>query len=259
MYPWLQIGPVYLSTYSLCFLAAFIVGGYMVYREAIRRGRATEDMLFVAIGALAGGVIGCKVSMFIFLGPQTFIHDLPYLWYSGQAWTGGFFGGYAGVLIVKRIRHITYATGDVFALALPVAQAIGRLGNLLGGDPFGQATTLPWGILQHGVVRQPSAAYELILDLGLFALLYALRDRMWRPGDLFNLYVVGYCALRFMVDFTRADARVLWGLTLVQCIDGLAVIEFGYLLLRSYLRYRAAHASAPVAASGGPTSVPTRA
>ncbi|HEX9038294.1 MAG TPA: prolipoprotein diacylglyceryl transferase family protein [Ktedonobacterales bacterium] len=245
MYPWLQIGPVYLSTYSLCFLAAFITGGNMVYREAIRRGRATDEMLYVALGALAGGVIGCKVSMFIFLGPQTWVRDLPYLWYSGQAWTGGFFGGYVGVLIVKRWRHITYATGDVFALALPVAQAIGRLGNLLGGDPFGLPTTLPWGIIQQGVRRQPSAAYELILDLALFALLYILRDRMWRSGDLFNLYVLGYCALRFLVDFTRADPHVLWGLTLVQCIDAIAVIQFGVMLLRSYLKHRALAATTP--------------
>jgi phosphatidylglycerol:prolipoprotein diacylglycerol transferase len=244
MYPWLQIGPVYLSTYSLCFLTAFITGGYMVYREAIRRGRATEEMLFVALGALAGGVIGCKASMLIFLGPQTFMRDLPYLWYSGQAWTGGFFGGYAGVLLVKRWRHITYATGDVFALALPIAQAIGRLGNLLGGDPFGLPTYLPWGIVQQGVRRQPSALYELVLDLALFALLYLLRDRMWRAGNLFNLYVLGYCSLRFLVDFTRADPRVLWGLTLVQLLYALAIVQFGSMLMRSYLKHRAVSASA---------------
>jgi phosphatidylglycerol:prolipoprotein diacylglycerol transferase len=249
MYPWLKIGPVYLSTYSLCFLVAFIVGGYMVYREAIRRGRATEDMLFVAIGALAGGVIGCKAAMFIFLGPQTFIRDLPYLWYSGQAWTGGFFGGYAGVLIVKRIRHITYPTGDVFALALPVAQAIGRLGNLLGGDPFGLPTNLPWGIIQQGVRRQPSALYELILDLALFAALYLLRDKVWRAGDLFLIYVLGYCSLRFLVDFTRADPRVLWGFTLVQVLYAIAIVQFSVMLWRSYVKYRAAATAIPAPAA----------
>jgi phosphatidylglycerol---prolipoprotein diacylglyceryl transferase len=249
MYPWLRIGPVYLSTYSLCFLAAFLVGGFLVYHEALRRGRATDDMLYVALGALAGGVIGCKVSMLIFLGPQTFIRDLPELWYSGQAWTGGFFGGYAGVLIVKRWRHIAYATGDVFALALPLAQSIGRLGNLLGGDPFGLPTSLPWGILQQGVRRQPSALYELVLDLALFAALYALRDRMPQAGDLFKLYVLGYCSLRFMVDFTRADPHVLWGLTMVQVLYAFAIAQFGYSLLRSYVKARARAATVPIGPS----------
>lgn len=246
MYPWLRIGPVYLSTYSLCFLAAFLIGGYLVYREAQRRERATEDMLYVALGALVGGVIGCKVSMLIFLGPQTFMRDLPELWYSGQAWTGGFFGGYAGVLIVKRARRITYATGDVFALALPVAQAIGRLGNLLGGDPFGLPTSLPWGIVQQGVRRQPSALYELVLDLALFAALYALRDRMPQAGDLFKLYVLGYCSLRFMVDFSRADPHVLGGLTMVQVLYAFAIAQFGYSLLRSYLKARTRAATVPI-------------
>src|SRR5260221_7717534 len=142
MYPWLHVGPLAISTYSLLFLCAFIVGGIVTYCEAKRQHRRTDAILRVALGALAGGVIGAKLSMFIFLGPATFIKDLPYLWYSGQAWTGAFFGGYAGVLIVKRWTHIEYSTGDVFALALPLAQAIGRLGNLLGGDPFGLPSNL---------------------------------------------------------------------------------------------------------------------
>src|SRR5579883_1864283 len=128
MYPWLHVGPFVISTYSLLFLCAFAVGGFVTYREAKRQGRATEAVLLVALGALAGGMIGAKLSMLLFLGPTTFIKDLPYLWYSGQAWTGGFFGGYLGVLLVKRFNHIKYSTGDVFDLALPLAQAIGRLG-----------------------------------------------------------------------------------------------------------------------------------
>jgi phosphatidylglycerol:prolipoprotein diacylglycerol transferase len=246
MYPWLHIGPLTVSTYSLCFLAAFAVGGLVTYREAVRLGRATEEMLIVALGALAGGLIGCKASMLLFLGPQQFVRDLPSLWYSGQAWTGGFFGGYAGVLLVKRWRHIAYSTGDVFAVGIPLAQAIGRLGNLMGGDPFGLPTTLPWGIVQQGVRRQPSALYELVLDLAIFFLILRLRGTLPHSGDLFNLYVVSYCIVRFAVDFTRADPRVALGLTLVQILYAVAVPAFAYKLWASYRRSRRLVA-APVA------------
>jgi phosphatidylglycerol:prolipoprotein diacylglycerol transferase len=240
VYPWLHLGPVIISTYSLLFLCAFIVGGIVTYSEAKRQHRATEAILRVALGALAGGVIGAKLSMFIFLGPATFIKDLPYLWYSGQAWTGAFFGGYAGVLIVKRWNHIQYSTGDVFALALPLAQAIGRLGNLLGGDPFGLPSNLPWAITQYGVRRQPSALYELLLDLILFVIILHLRDKMPRPGDLFKLYIVGYCSLRFLVDFTRTDPHILLGLTLVQVLYAFTVMAFGYQLIKSFRESRQA-------------------
>lgn len=234
MYPWVHVGPYAISTYSLLFLCAFIAGGIITYREAKRLNRATEAILRVALGALGGGLIGAKASMLIFLGPQTFIHDLPVLWFSGQTWTGAFFGGYLGVLLVKRLNHIRYSTGDVFALALPISQAIGRLGNLFGGDPFGKPSDLPWAILQQGVRRQPSALYEMILLILLFLLILYARNRMPRSGDLFKLYVVGYCCLRFLVDFTRADPQVLWGLTLVQVLYIPTIIGFGYSLCRSY-------------------------
>jgi prolipoprotein diacylglyceryltransferase len=61
-----------------------------------------------------------------------------------------------------------------------------------------------------------------------------MRTRMPRSGDLFKLYVVGYCCLRFLVDFTRADPQVLLGLTLVQVIYIPTIIGFGYGLCRSY-------------------------
>ena len=239
MYPWQHLGPYAISTYSLLFLCAFIVGGLLTYYEARRQHRATEAILRVALGALAGGVIGAKASMFIFLGPENFIKDLPTLWYSGQAWTGAFFGGYLGVLLVKRLNHINYATGDIFAPALPLAQAIGRLGNLLGGDPFGLPSSLPWAIMQRGVRRQPSALYEMILDLVLFAIIWRLRDKMPRSGDLFKLYVVGYCCFRFLVDFTRADPRVLLGFTLVQVLYAISIAGFGYSLWCSLREARA--------------------
>jgi phosphatidylglycerol:prolipoprotein diacylglycerol transferase len=251
MYPWLQLGSVYLSTYSLCFLAAFAVGGFVTYREAVRLHRATEAVLLVALGALVGGLVGCKASMLLFLGPQKFIADLPSLWYSGQAWTGGFFGGYGGVLLVKRWRKIPYSTGDIFAPAIPLAQAIGRLGNVLGGDPFGAPTTLPWGIVQQGVRRQPTALYELILDLALFGVLLALRGRLPQAGDLFKIYIVGYCSLRFLLDFTRADPHVLFGLTMVQVLYSLAIPTFGYQLVRSFVRRTRAHAEVRLPATAG--------
>jgi prolipoprotein diacylglyceryltransferase len=88
------------------------------------------------------------------------------------------------------------------------------------------------------VRRQPSAAYELALDVALFLAIWQLRDRLPRPGDLFKLYVVLYCCLRFAVDFTRADMRVIADLTIVQVVYVPAVLWFGYQLWKSYRETR---------------------
>lgn len=255
MYPWLHLGAATISTYSLCFLVAYIAGGALTYFEARRQHRATEELLQVALGALGGGMIGAKLSMLIFLGPATFIQDLPHLWYSGQAWTGGFFGGYAGVLLVKKWRHIGYSTGDIFAPAIPLAQAIGRVGNLLGGDPFGLPSNLPWAIVQQGVRRQPTALYELLLDLALFVVILRLRGKLPRAGDLFTLYVLGYLSLRFMLDFTRADPHVWLGLTMVQLLYGVAIPTFAIKLWRSVAAQRRAAAQARATAVASTSAV----
>lgn len=239
MYPWIRIGALAISTYSLCFLCAYAAGGYLTWHEAKRLNRATEEILQVALGALAGGLLGAKLSMLLFLGPGYFFGHLSSLWYSGQAWTGAFFFGYGGVLLVKRWKGISYSTGDIFAPAIPLAQAIGRLGNLLGGDPFGLPSNLPWAITQGGVRRQPTALYELLLDLALFVLIWRLRDKLPHAGDLFVVYVIGYLSLRFCVDFTRDPItnhepfRIL-GLTFVQVIDAAALPYFVYKLIRSF-------------------------
>jgi prolipoprotein diacylglyceryltransferase len=90
------------------------------------------------------------------------------------------------------------------------------------------------------VRRQPSALYELILDVILFIVILRLRDKLPRSGDLFKLYVVSYCSLRFLGDFTRADAHVLWGLTLVQVLYTPTIIFFGYQLWASFYQSRQA-------------------
>ena len=79
-----------------------------------------------------------------------------------------------------------------------------------------------------------------MLDLLLFIIIMRLRDKMPRPGDLFKLYIVGYCSLRFVVDFTRADPRVLAGFTLVQVLYAFTVIAFGYQLIKSFREVRRA-------------------
>src|SRR5262249_11817174 len=142
------------------------------------------------------------------------------------------------------IKGIRYSTGDIFALGIPLAQAIGRLGNLLGGDPFGWRSTLPWALPdRYGMLRQPTALYELILDLALFVVIWRLRDRMPRRGDLFNLYVVCYLSLRFALDFTRStdfDPQRFFGLTTVQVLYAVALPVFAYKLWRSFSLARAA-------------------
>ena len=62
MYPWLRMGPLAISTYSLLFLCAFIVGSIITYYEERqveqefieRRGLAAHPILGDSPGQIAG-------------------------------------------------------------------------------------------------------------------------------------------------------------------------------------------------------------
>jgi prolipoprotein diacylglyceryltransferase len=45
----------------------------------------------------------------------------------------GLIGGYIGVELANKRVGITESTGDAFAVAVPLAQAVGRVGGLLNG------------------------------------------------------------------------------------------------------------------------------
>jgi prolipoprotein diacylglyceryl transferase len=106
---------------------------------------------------------------------------------------------------------------DVVAPAIPLGQAIGRLGNWFNQELFGRPTDLPWGLKIDPENRpsgytqvttfHPTFLYEALWNLALAGLL-VLYER-WRPGGrpgrLFALYVAGYGLGRLWVEALRID------------------------------------------------------
>lgn len=224
-----HLGAVQIRSYTVCMLAAVLLGGWLTYREAERRGRLDDETLIVASFALMGGVLGAKLGMIVFLGPGVFWRLLPTLPAHGAAWAGAFVGGLLTASLFERSYGMDRCVGDLAAPFLPLCQAIGRLGNFLAGDAYGAATRLPWGVYQGGAWRQPVQLYELVLDLLLFALLWRRRQRSFRDGELFRLYAIGYALIRFPLEFLRYQptAQAVVGLTLVQWLCLVAVLGFG--------------------------------
>jgi phosphatidylglycerol:prolipoprotein diacylglycerol transferase len=214
-------------------LAAFLLVGWLSYREARRRDRLNEYTLMVGSVAMLSGILGAKLSMLVFLGPAEFWRLLPTIPAHGSALLGGLTGGYFAVTLTERLLKMDRCTGDLIAPFLPLGQAVGRLGNFLSGDAFGSPTSLPWKVFQGGEYRHPAQLYELILDLVLFAYLWRKRLTSFRDGELFHIYIVGYAVIRFPLEFLRYQPTPLdfLGLTLVQWMCLAAILWFGSQLL----------------------------
>jgi len=168
--------------------------------------------------AIVGGIIGARLFHVIDYFGSTYIHDPALIFtqfFSGLSILGAIFGGSLAVFLFARIKHLQIGhIADVIAPALPLAQAVGRIGCTINGDAYGTPTSLPWAFIYTHPnaasttilweARHPSPVYEIIWDLMLFAVLLLLRGRLKPDGSLFILYLAIYSFGRFFIEFTRA-------------------------------------------------------
>jgi phosphatidylglycerol:prolipoprotein diacylglycerol transferase len=139
---------------------------------------------------------------------------------------------------------------DIFAAAVLLGQAIGRLGNFANQELYGPPTSLPWGIAIDAAHREPEwsnlalypvdvtrfhplFAYEAILNLvGLALILWISRRFAHRlyDGDVLAMYLVWYGLVRSSLETFRVQNWIILGiptatwLGILAVVGGLAVI-----------------------------------
>ena len=139
--------------------------------------------------------------------------------YGNRSILGGLVGAWLGVHVAKRLCGYRLRTGDLFAPAVALGMAVGRIGCLLTelpGTPTGArggsastAWTQPgWASCRRAAA--PSFAYEIAFHLAAFAVIWFwLRHRSLPPGEIFVWYVAAYGVFRFLVEFVRGN-EVVW-------------------------------------------------
>lgn len=211
---------------SLFTALGFLIGGLVFWLAARERRLATTGMTRVVLIAVLCGVVGAKLTQLIASGWPWSVDALLALdpRSGGRALLGGVVFGWIGVEIAKRKMGIRRSTGDMFALALPAGEAVGRVGCFFNECCYGQATSVSWSVVQHGAMRHPSQLYGAVAAAALFFALLSVRKKLSREGDLFKLYLAGFASLRFVVEFFRHHESEVLGLSLMQwmCLEILA-------------------------------------
>lgn len=208
-----DLGPLAVRWYGVAYLLGFLLA-YLGLRWLIRRGdlRLTLESLADLIGwIIAGVIIGGRAGWWVFYHRPGAIEP----WYEPFAiWHGGmsFHGGLVGLVIVlfvwTRARHAPFWNiADMAALVAPIGLFFGRIANFINAELVGRPTDLPWGVVFPGdvIARHPSQLYEAALE-GLLLLVILGAVCAWRrpaEGRLAALFLIGYGAFRFAVEFTR--------------------------------------------------------
>jgi phosphatidylglycerol:prolipoprotein diacylglycerol transferase len=276
-----KLGPLTLHTYGLLLAIAFLVGLFLIQRDARRFGLNVNAISDLCFWCLVMGVIGSRVAHVVMYPDQYSLGDpLGWLaiWRGGLVFQGGFLAALLFGIWFAWYRKLDFGrTIDAAVPYLPLAHAIGRLGCFFGvGCCYGRPTDLPWGVSFprhpsdvsvpatgsepylhfHGSRGEelwsppihPTQLYEAFgLVLIFMALLYV--RRRWHPfnGFILPTYMVLYGILRFINEFFRGDGNpvVVFGLTEQQVFSVLTAVV-GLVIFAFYMRRR------PVKVTAGP-------
>jgi phosphatidylglycerol:prolipoprotein diacylglycerol transferase len=224
--PEIDIGPLELKTFGICFAAAFLASGLIVGRRFRELGKPADWTYEMVFAALIGGLVGSRLD-YVLQNWDKVSDDLlgNIVSGSGLVWFGGLVGGALGVILWARWRgFLGWRLFDTAAVPLAVGYAIGRVGCQLSGDgDYGTPSDLPWAMsYPEGTVPttddvHPTPVYET-LAMGLAGVvLWRLRDR-FAAGVLFGLYLMIAGVERFLIEFIRRNDDVVAGLTQAQLI-----------------------------------------
>ncbi len=223
-----HIGPLAVRWYGLMYVVGIIVGLLVAWPYARSKGITWTQIEKFLIWAILAGLIGARLYYVIQqpLGPY-----LSEPWRILAFWEGGmaFYGAVFAVGIVLliagwRLKISVLKLLDVAALFAVVGQFFGRIGNFINGDIIGYPTNLPWGVVyanpnsfapRHDIAYQPAAAYEALINIILFGLLWWLRNRL-KPGMLFFVYILGYSLSQIIVFIWRDNVVLFLGLKQAQ-------------------------------------------
>lgn len=233
-----HFGHIALRWYSLIVLTAIVVGVGLTAREAERRGFNKEKIYDMSIWIIIGGLIGARLFHVLDHWPDRFAANpisALYIWEGGLAIWGAIVGGaITATILAWRQGWNFWRFADAAAPGLVLAQAIGRVACVITGDAMGKPTNGPFGfaytsphavVPELGVYYTPMPVYELIVNLGIFAVLWQLRKRRLPDGMLFLIYLTLYSLERLLLAFTSSYKIIGLGMTQSQIVAlvGLAV------------------------------------
>lgn len=282
----IHLGPLYLRYYGLILVTGAFLGGYLASLEAKRKGHNPDQIWDGMLWVLIGGIVGARL-WHIFTPPPSMVEQgittatylnltnvtsltVPLInqvipipiafavWEGGLGIPGAVAGGMLAMYLYTRSLKVSFTEwADFVAPAVALGQAIGRWGNFVNQELYGQPTTLPWGLTIDAFPGQkfhPLFLYESLGNLAIcLALLYIARRYVGRlkSGDLFLLYLLMYPALRFFLEFIRLDSAQILKLNANQTLMAIVwVAALGLLLTRHNARANRAARRAALAEAG---------
>lgn len=238
--------------YAIIIVSGIVLVSWLATREAERVGLREDDIIDFMFWALPLAILGARLYYVLF--EWQYYAENPgqilAIRNGGLAIYGGLLAGGLVLYFFTRHRFIsTWKFLDVAAPSVILGQAIGRWGNFMNQEAFGEVTTkgfleslhLPDFIIRNmyidGAYRQPTFLYESVWNLIGFIILIVLRKRQtfFKEGEIALTYVIWYSLGRFFIEGMRTDSLMMFDAIRVSQLLS-AILFVGAIVILVYRR-----------------------
>lgn len=201
--------------YGIIIAVGFLLALIYAFRTADRYGLDKDRMMDVIIVGLVGAIVCARAYYLIFDGePITSFYDVVGIHNGGLAIYGGIIGALLFGGIMCKIRKVPILPMfDVTSLGFLIGQSLGRWGNFVNQEVFGEPTESSWfGISGTNIgdeMVHPLFLYESLWCLCVFIGLHFLSKKRKFDGQIFCSYVMLYSFGRFWLEGMRRPDFIL--------------------------------------------------
>lgn len=233
--------------YGVCVLLAYLVWIGVTMRMWHRGGGDAIDAGWACLLAAPVAYLGARLyhvvtDYDVYRGDPTQAFDVTK---GGLGIFGAILGGFLALVIYANARRWPVGTFlDCAIVGIPLAQAIGRIGNWFNQELYGGPTDLPWGLFVDPQYRladyvdvaryHPLFLYEATLDVMVFVALGVLWRPLharFRPGCVVAMYLILYGLIRLVIEGMRIEPAVMAGPFRLNQVVAFLVMATGLLVL----------------------------
>ncbi|MBS0290429.1 MAG: prolipoprotein diacylglyceryl transferase [Proteobacteria bacterium] len=233
-------GVMYLLGFGICWLAI------RLRTKTLPSWKTTDKLNDLIFYSALGVILGGRIGYMLFYSLPNWIASPTELF---KIWQGGmsFHGGLIGVIVstwffCKRYHDPFWEIGDIITPSIPLALAMGRIGNFINGELWGRMSEVPWAMVFPNAgpfPRHPSQLYAVLLEgVFLFCVLWIYSSQPRKTGAVSGLFLVGYGCVRIFEEFFRQPdpqyGYIAFGWLTMGQILCLPMIIFGLYLLLCY-------------------------
>ena len=231
-----------IAWYGVIIACGMILGALLAMHRAKRRGFNPDMILDFLLLAVPLAIVGARLYYVVFEW-ESYAGDILKIFavnQGGLAIYGGVIGGIIAAAVFCKVKKFPFFTLlDLAAPSLILGQAIGRWGNFINQEAFGNTITNPSFqffpvavyIEKLGEWHQATFFYESAWNLVLLCVVLLLSRKRVKDGVLISTYFIGYGVGRFWIEGLRTDSLYIAPGIRVSQILSLLLIAAGIVLL----------------------------